>query len=215
MKLITLDWEGTLVDFQWNLEEAVDETTRMLLAKNIPQEVLIGLDYAAIYNLVREMSPRWGFRNGSLLALVDEIYDRYDLEAASRWVPAPDLDQTLAALKDFELALVSNIGRSCVKKMLDRLDLHDRFGMVITRNDVSFLKPSPEGIIKAMSWAGVDKNETIHIGDSLSDLYAARNAGVKSGILLGGQSKPEELLPEKPDLVLDKLSDLPAALTVL
>ncbi len=184
----------------------------MLLAKNIPEEVLIGLDYAAIYNLVQEMSPRWGFRNGSLLALVDEIYDRYDLDAASRWAPDPGLYQTLDALKDFNLALVSNIGRGCVKKMLDRLDLNDRFGMLITRNDVNLLKPSPEGIFKALSWAGVDKNEAIHIGDSLSDLFAARNAGVKSGIVLGGQNKPEELLRENPDLVFNKLSDFPASL---
>lgn len=212
MKLITFDWEGTLVDFQWDLEEAVGETTRMLLAKNIPQEVLNGLDYAAIYNLVREMSPRWGFRNGSLLALVDEIYDRYDLDAASRWAPAPGLDQTLDALKNLDLALVSNIGRSCVKKMLDRLDLSERFGLLITRNDVNFLKPAPEGIFKALSWAGADKNEAVHVGDSLSDLFAARNAGVKCAVVLGGQNRPEELLCENPDLVLDKLSDLPAAL---
>ncbi|HAP31513.1 MAG TPA: hypothetical protein DCQ14_00435 [Firmicutes bacterium] len=208
MKLITLDWEGTLVDFQWDLAGAVAETTALLQAKNIPAS-FTGLDYAAIYNLIQEKSLQWGFGDGSLLALIDDLYDRYDLDAASRWNACEGLDETLQALKGYKLALVSNVGRKAIDRMLIKFGILGRFGLVLTRNDILRLKPDPWGILEAMTWAGAGPDETMHIGDSLSDLFAARRAGVKSGIVLGGQDTAEMLLQEKPDLVLEKLSHLP------
>lgn len=212
MKLITLDWEGTLVDFQWDLAGAVAETTALLQEKAIP-ESFSGMDYAAIYNVVQEKGSQWGFDDGSLLTLIDSVYDRYDLDAASRWITCKGLEQTLEALKGHKLALITNIGRKGIDRMLlNNAALADRFGLVLTRDDLPYLKPHPWGIQKAMVWAGALPHETIHIGDSLSDLFAARNAGVKIGVVLGGQNTTETLLRENPDLVLEKLSHLPAAL---
>lgn len=214
MKLITLDWEGTLVDFQWNLDEAVAETVDRLQEKNAP-ESFAGMDYAAIYNTVEKRETGWGYDDGSLLSLVDEIYDRYDLDAASRWQLSEGLEVTLAALRNYKLALVTNVGRKGIEVMLDKYDLGNLFGLVLTRNEVRCLKPHPGGIVKAMEWAGVTKDETLHVGDSLSDVFAARNAGVKIGVVLGGQHSAATLLKEKPDLVLEKLNYLPARLDEL
>lgn len=212
MKLITLDWEGTLVDFQWDLAGAVAETTALLQVKAVPQS-FSGMDYAAIYNLVQEKGAQWGFADGSLLTLIDAVYDRYDLDAASRWITCEGLAQTLEALKGYRLALVTNIGRKGIGRMLlNNAALSGSFGLILTRDDLPYLKPHPGGLQKAMAWAGVLPHETLHIGDSLSDLFAARNAGVKIGVVLGGQNTTETLLRESPDLVLEKLSHLPAAI---
>ncbi len=209
MKLLTLDWEGTLVDFQWALDDAVAETTALLRGHKISAS-FEGMDYAALYNLVVKMEEQWGYENGSLLCLVDEIYDRYDIDASSRWELCEEFAATMKALRQYKLALVSNIGRKGVDKFFKAQGLENVFGIILTRNDVAVLKPHPEGIFTAMAWAGVHKDETLHIGDSLSDLYAARNAGVKIAVVLGGQNSAETLMPEKPDLVLEKLKDLPA-----
>lgn len=214
MKLITLDWEGTLVDFQWALEDAVEEIATLFREQKIPAS-LEDMDYAAIYNLVLEMEEEWGYQKGCLITLVDRIYDRYDLDAASRWILCEELKMTITALKGYQLALVSNVGRKGIEKMLKIHDLDEAFGLVLTRNDVPGLKPHPGGILKAVDWAGVGKDETLHIGDSLSDLYAARNAGVKIGVVLGGQNTAETLLREKPDLVLEKLKNLPSKILEL
>jgi len=209
MKLITLDWEGTLVDFQWALEDAVKETTALLHEHKVPAS-FEEMDYAAIYNLILTMEEEWGYQKGSLITLIDQIYDRYDLDAASRWVLCEELKSTITALKGYKLALVSNVGRRGIDKMLKMHGLEEAFGLILTRNDVPGLKPHPGGILKAIAWAGAGKDETLHIGDSLSDLYAARNAGVKIGVVLGGQNSAETLLQEKPDLVLEKLKNLPS-----
>lgn len=209
MKLITFDWEGTLVDFQWALEDAVKETTALLHEHKIPAS-FEDMDYAAIYNLILTMEEDWGYQKGSLITLVDQIYDRYDLDAASRWVLCEELKSTITALKGYKLALVSNIGRRGIDKILKLHGLEEAFGLILTRNEVPGLKPHPGGILQAIAWAGAGKDETLHIGDSLSDLYAARNAGVKIGVVLGGQNTAETLLREKPDLVMEKLKNLPS-----
>jgi phosphoglycolate phosphatase len=210
VKLITLDWEGTLVDFQWDLAGAEAAVKRLLAEHGLPHETFAHLDYAALYNFAAR-GPRHA-TPGSLLSQIDEIYDRCDLDAASRWTAAAGLRQTLDGLRGCKLALVSNIGRKAVGGLLARLGLADSFGLILTRNDVRFLKPSPEGLRRAMAWAGAAAGETVHVGDSFSDLFAARAAGVKCAIVLGGQDAAEALRREKPDLVLEKLAELPAAL---
>ncbi len=213
MKLITFDFEGTLVNFQWNLDGAVTEVIAAMSREGIDPAVLQGMNYAAIYNYVEEKEQEWGFANGYLVSIIAGIYDKYDLDATSRWLPVDGLAGTLHRLEGYRLALVSNIGRISLAKVLPKFGLDQSFSITVSRNDVNVLKPDPEGLLQAITTFGTAKDEVIHIGDSLSDLYAARKAGVKVGIILGGENKPEVLLREEPDLVIDKLSSLPDALT--
>lgn len=213
MKLVTLDFEGTLVNFQWNLEKAREEALNVLVEMGISREIFCSnTNYDDIYNLVREKSKEWGFTGNRLITLIDEIYDFYDMDAASRWKPVEGVYEVLHQLKEYKIALVTNVGKKGLKKALAQHGLEDSFDLIITRNDTLFLKPAGDALLQAIKRTGAKKENTVHIGDSLSDLYAARNAGVKSGIVLGGQNEPEELLREKPDFVLNKLTELPSAL---
>jgi HAD superfamily hydrolase (TIGR01549 family) len=216
VKLITLDFEGTLVNFQWKLSEAVADVLAALAAAGAPAGILTGLNYAQIYNLVRESEEQWGFAPDRLIKLVDEVYDKFDLDAASRWESVEGLHETLAQLKkDFRLALVSNIGQKALAAVLNKLGLSQAFDLIVTRNEVIMLKPHPEGLLKAIAQAGVTPGDVLHVGDSLADLYAARKAGVKICIVLGGESDPQTLLKEEPELVVDKFCVLPARLAEL
>lgn len=212
IKLITFDFEGTLVDFQWKLAEAEGKVLKMLEENGVAGELRGCTNYASVYNLVRKKEEEWGFTPGRLISSIDSIYDTYDLDAASRWKPVEGIIRALDPGEGYKTALVSNVGKKGLDKALLKFGLKDCFGMVVTRNDVRLLKPSGEGLCAALKWAGAGKEKAIHIGDSLSDIWAAKNAGVKIGIVLGGENKPEDLLREKPDLVLEKLGDLPGAL---
>lgn len=212
MKLITLDFEGTLVNFEWNLEKAQEEVLNALVEKGICREIFCNANYAAIYNLVREKGGEWGFNGDRLISLIDEIYDFYDLDAASRWKPVEGLYDVLQQLKKYKTALVTNVGEKGLTKTLSQHGLENSFGLIITRNDTRLLKPASDTLLQAMDRAGVNREDTIHIGDSLSDLFAARNTGIKSGIVLGGENEPEILLREKPDIIMNRLSELPSAL---
>ncbi|MFZ5651405.1 MAG: HAD family hydrolase [Bacillota bacterium] len=212
IRLISFDFEGTLVDFQWKLSEAVGEALHTLGKAGAPANAMAGMNYSAIYNLVRQKEHEWGFPGDYLTGLLDEVYDKYDLDAASRWKPVHDIHSMLDNLGGYKLALVSNVGKKALYEVLLKFGLRNRFGLIVSRNDVKMLKPCVEGLQKAMEWAGTDGENTIHIGDSLSDILAARSAGAKACAVLGGEDAPEALLREKPDLLLKALSDLPGRL---
>lgn len=214
MKLITFDFEGTLVDFQWQLSAAVAETVCWLQTKGIARNHFGGLDYAGIFNLVQEKEGEWGFAPGELTGEIGTIYDRYDLDAATRWQAVPELLKTLQSLEKYRLALISNVGRLGLAAVLDKFGLRQTFGLVVSRNDVSQLKPAPEGINRALSWAGVSKDQATHIGDSITDLRAARAAGIKVGLVIGGENRANELAGANPDFLLPRLADLIKALHV-
>ncbi|HHT47625.1 MAG TPA: HAD family hydrolase [Firmicutes bacterium] len=212
MKLITLDFEGTLVNFQWNLEKAREEVLNALVEKGISREIFRTANYAAIYNMVREKSKAWGFDSNHLISLIDQIYDFYDMDAASRWKPVEGLYDVLEQLKVYKIALVTNVGKKGLTKALAQHGLENSFDLIITRNDTHFLKPAGDALLQAIDRAGAIKENTIHIGDSLADLFAARAAGIKCGIVLGGEHEPGILLREKPNIVMEQLTELPSAL---
>jgi HAD superfamily hydrolase (TIGR01549 family) len=193
----------------------VEEVLNSLTENGLSTESFKGMNYASIYNAVRKNEEEWGFPTNHLVSLIDRIYDIYDLDAASRWQPAPGLLDTINQLTGYQLALVSNIGKKGLAEALPKFGIQKSFGFMITRNDVQMLKPAQEGLLKAIDWAGAQKENIIHIGDSLSDLYAARNANIKIGIVLGGENKPDTLLQEKPDLILEQLADLPVKLKAI
>lgn len=212
IKLITFDFEGTLVDFQWNLAGAGEDILKCLTGEGIAEDFLRNMNYASIYNLAREKEEAWGFPRNHLISLIDSVYDAYDLDAASRWRPARGVHQLLGLLGKYKKVLVSNVGKKGLYGALLKFGLGSSFGLVITRNDVKMLKPSGEGLLKAIEWAGVRKENALHVGDSLSDIQAARDAGIKAAIVLGGETSPEILLREQPEMILEDLSGLPAAL---
>jgi phosphoglycolate phosphatase-like HAD superfamily hydrolase len=56
-------------------------------------------------------------------------------------------------------------------------------------------------------------SETIYVGDSPEDLQMARSAGVRAAIaILGAFPTEKRLRTANPDLLLDSITELPAAL---
>jgi len=77
--------------------------------------------------------------------------------------------------------------------------------------DVIIGKPSPEVLRAAMRRAGVGPEATLMVGDRLyTDIACARAAGVRSALVLSGESTAEMAAasPHRPDLVVPDLSHL-------
>lgn len=92
-------------------------------------------------------------------------------------IPA-NLHDLLARLKTcYKLGIVTNRNARGVK-MLEEFKLRDFFEVVITSSDVAVPKPSPEGLLKACELLGVQPAEALYVGDSPSDMQAAKAAGV-------------------------------------
>ena len=69
-------------------------------------------------------------------------------------------------------------------------------------------KPAPDVILKSMQALGAEPGECLMVGDSVVDIAAGRQAGVKTCAVLYGYGKREELARHEPDFWIHDLREL-------
>jgi len=215
---VFFDFEGTLVDFQWQLIPAVKDSLAALVKAGFKEE-WYGDDpnYATIFNHTFDLIQK-GKGDPSLITdIVGNIYDRYDAEALSCWNRYPETIEVLETLRKmgFSLGIISNIGEKSLTAALEKLDLAGRVGVVVSRNEVKRLKPDPEGLINAAETLKVDPAQAIFVGDSRKDVQAARKAGMLAGYLRGGEDPAQSLFEYPADIEIENLGQLPPLLSRL
>jgi len=210
MEAILFDFEGTLVDFQWNKSRAVRETLEMLASSGFSTDRIQYRTYSTLMREATKTAPEIGWSPDHIRNKIDVIYDRYDEDALSRWTVRSKAKEFLHLLKtkNIRIGLVSNVGKGALKKAFSRLKLEDFFGVIVSRNDVRTLKPSGEGIHLALRHLKIEKEKALFIGDSLDDIYAARDAGVKVAIIAGGETPKDEILSAGPDCLVRSFDEL-------
>lgn len=217
VKEVLFDFEGTLVDFQWQLEPAVTETLEALVGAGLHRQWYGEKPgYAHIYNHTLDLLDQGkgqGYSD-STSALVDTIYDRYDADALKRWRLYPDTLEMLKKLRHqgFRMAVVSNVGKRTLDAAMEKLQLSHLIQVVISRDDVFKIKPHPEGLLAAAKTLDVAPDEALFVGDSQNDVVAARQAGMPAGYLRGGEDSPEAMALFPADIELDELLQLPSIL---
>jgi HAD superfamily hydrolase (TIGR01549 family) len=89
-----------------------------------------------------------------------------------------------------------------------------RFGSIRGADNVPTPKPAPDGLFVVCNDLGVDPKDCVYIGDSPSDIFAAKNAGmIAIGVLWG--SHPEESLRRAPfDHMCKTVEELKALLPI-
>ncbi len=190
--IILFDLEGTLVDFQWQLTAAVNEIIQLLAASGIhPDHYGNQPSYADLFNRTRDLTTDWKTTDTIFLfERLSAIYDKYDADALSRWQPYEETPFVLADLSKtgYQMGVVSNCGRYAVGEVLSRHNLMDHFDLVLSRNDVHYLKPHPESLNLARKKMHANPERMLFVGDSLNDILAAETAGMPSCFLSGGES---------------------------
>jgi phosphoglycolate phosphatase len=209
VEAILFDFEGTLVDFQWNLMGAVRETIEMLKASGFPISRIRSRKYSILMKEAMEMAPEMGRSPDEIKEKIGAIYDRYDEDALTRWALRPNAKTFLSALKGngMKTGLISNVGKRVLEKAIQKLNLQQFFNVVVTRNDVRSPKPSSEGILLALNHIGVKKENAFFIGDSLDDVYAAKNASLRVIVILGGENPEPDLLTANPDFLINDFGE--------
>jgi len=204
------DFEGTLVDFQWNLAEAVSETFEMLRAIGFPTGRIQSRKYSTLMNEATKIAIELRRSPDEVRKKIGAIYDRYDEDALTRWKLRPNARHFLSALKamGIKTGLISNVGKIAMENAFKKMELQRFFDIVVTRNDVKALKPSGEGINLALDRLRVTEDRSLFIGDSLDDIQAAKEAGLKVMIILGGENPKTDLLTAQPDYLVNHFAEL-------
>lgn len=210
IEAMLFDFEGTLVDFQWQLAAAITETREMLWKIGFSQDRIQSRRYSTLMTEAMQAASEIGLSSNQVREEIGCIYDRYDEDALTRWALRPNVTDFLNVIKaiGIQTALVSNVGRKTLTKALPKLGLAEFFDIALSRNDVLNLKPHPDGLNLAIQRLGISKDNSIFLGDSLDDVNAARNAGIRVMIITDGENVREDILAAKPDQVIQGYDEL-------
>jgi len=206
---VIFDFEGTLVDFQWRLALAETELRDAFEALGFDGEVFSQGNYAAMWNAAVDLWEPDG-RLPELRAALGPIYDRWDADALTRWTPRPgavDLLQRFAA-EGLRAGLVSNIGRKALSGALSRLQFTGLMPPLVSRDDVTWMKPRAEGILRVLEDWQVAPEKVLFLGDSLADVRGARAAGISVAIIRNGECEEAAFADEPPDHMISTLEEL-------
>ena len=115
------------------------------------------------------------------------------------------LDRLAAAGHRF--AVCTNKPEGMSVKLLEALDLSDRFDAICGPDTFGVRKPDPQHILKTIERMGGNPADAIMVGDSISDVEAARRADVPCvGVPFGYSDRPIREL--NPTVVIDSFDDL-------
>lgn len=130
-----------------------------------------GMDPHEYYNILVS-------KHGRLLATeISKFVSDYEQEHVTGFTPYPEIVEFIKANEDNQLHVFSSNSRSAVKKGLDQLGISNYFQQLITRDEVTKVKPDPEGFYLLEGFE-TNKIDYLMIGDSRSDEIAAQSAGI-------------------------------------
>jgi phosphoglycolate phosphatase len=203
------DFEGTLVDFQWQLKPAEDELRHAFAALGFDREEFASGNYATMWNAAADLFAQQG-RMAELRQALCPIYDRWDFDALTRWAPRPGTAELLRRLvaAGSRVGMVSNIGRGALTSALSRFDFARWLSPVVTRDEVTYMKPRAEGILRVLSDWQVAAGDVIFVGDSRADVFSARAAGMPVAIIRGGECDESAFADAPPDHMISQLNEL-------
>jgi phosphoglycolate phosphatase len=125
----------------------------------------------------------------------------------------PGVAEALDALAGATLAVLTNKPGDMSRAILEGLGVASRFARIWGPADVPARKPDPAGLVRLMTELGATAGGTWMVGDSATDVEAARAAGVRvAGVIWGFH--PGALRAAGPDLLLDDPRDLARLATV-
>lgn len=91
--------------------------------------------------------------------------------------------------KGIDLALASNLGRGSLQKFVHNYGLTPYVQVAVSADDAAF-KPAPDMIELVLSLTGYTADAALMVGDSASDMQAARAARVTTCAALWGGEDP-------------------------
>ena len=203
------DFEGTLVDFQWRLEPAEAELRRAFAELGFAGDEFSRGNYASMWNAAADSLAKQG-RMAELRGALGPVYDRWDTDALSRWAPRAGAAELLRAIvaAGSRAGMVSNIGRRALGEALGRFGYERWLAPVVSRDEVTWMKPRAEGILRVVADWRLAPGEVLFVGDSRADVMGARAAGMAVAIVRGGECDESVFAGDPPEHMVSRLEEL-------
>ncbi len=215
--MILIDVDGTLVDSVPDLAYCADEMMRQLGRQTRGEAQVRNWVGNGVERLVRrvligrlEGEPSDAdFARGYPIFLA-----LYAQNTAERSRLYPGVSESLDYLQSrgYRLGCVTNKAAQFTIPLLKALGIYDKFGIVVSGDTLPVKKPDPEPLLHAAAHFGVSAEESLMLGDSKSDVAAARAAGFQVICMSYGYNHGEDIRRYAPDAVIDSMVELASLL---
>lgn len=149
----------------------------------------------------------------TLEKLLQDFLDDYAQNIANETVLFENVLDAMDIIAEngFSFALCTNKTESMARLLLDKLDVTKRFKSITGGDTFDFRKPDARHLQETARLAGHTLEKAIMIGDSATDIDAAKNAGIASVAVTFGytETPAHELGASK---VISHFNELPAAI---
>lgn len=211
--MILIDVDGTLVDSVPDLAFCVDEMMRILDMPLRGEARVRNWVGNGVERLVRRalVDNLDGEPDQALFEKACPVFlELYAENTSKRSVLYPGVREGLDYLKTtgYPLGCVTNKAAQFTEPLLQDLGIAQDFAVIISGDTLERKKPDPAPLLHAAEFFNVAPEASLMIGDSVSDVMAARAAGFQIVCMSYGYNHGEDIRLSHPDAVMDSLTEI-------
>jgi phosphoglycolate phosphatase len=212
-EMILIDVDGTLVDSVPDLAFCVDEMMQQLGMPEhgeakVREWVGNGVERLCRRALIGQLD---GEPDDALFERAYPIFlELYSENTSKRSCLYPGVKEGLDYLQaqGYKLGCVTNKAAQFTHPLLKDLGIFDRFDIVISGDTLAQKKPDPMPLLHGAAHFGVKPENALMLGDSVSDVKAARAAGFQIICMSYGYNHGVDIRLSNPDAVIDSMVEL-------
>ena len=215
VKAVVFDLDGTIASFNVDYKAVRAEVRSFLIREGLPASILSINE--SIFEMLKKTEIFMKNNGKSEKAFMDirakasEIAENYELEAAKTTSLLPGILEILKALKkmNLKIGLCTINSEKSTNYILKRFAIAEFFDAVTPRDGVKYVKPNVEHLEATLKALGVNPEETMVVGDGVSDMKCARELNAIAVGLPTGVSSPKELVNSGANYFITSITDLP------
>lgn len=204
--LMVFDFDGTLVRSGCDLAASVNHTLKEMGLAVLPNDRIMGYIGDGVKKLVeRSLGDALPARFDDALSVFMSHYGEHLLDTTDLY---PGVIEVLEYFKDKKKVIITNKLYSYTLKILDGLNITNRFDEIIGMDSSEFTKPDVRLLRQIIDKYHTEEQRTVVIGDGHNDVLLAKNAEAISCAVLYGIGRKDKLLELKPDYVCEDIKNL-------
>ena len=211
--MVLIDVDGTLVDSVPDLAYCVDEMMKQLGRPVYGEDKVRNWVGNGVERLTRRalIGQLDGEPDDALFEKAYPIFlDLYDKNVCERSCLYDGVREAMDFLKtqDVKIGCVTNKNAQFTLPILEKLGVKDDFEIIICGDTLDKKKPDPLPLLHAAEKMGATPEQSLMLGDSMSDVKAARAAGFDIICMSYGYNHGEDIRDYNPDAVVDSMDEI-------